>query len=211
MDGSTYTWPSVQGQTYHVLVHGNRPENIGEFALEVSELPTVEHNTCERALQASIGSTVTGSTQLATADATLHALCALGSATPGVWYKIRGTGNPLRLSTCSSVTNFDTKLSILQSPQSDQSCSEGTMECVDSHDDDVLCDANIQTSTVEFNTTASEVYYVLVYGALAASKGDFELSIEELPSTAVEPTTTSFGTTQAPSFAVTVTGFMSFH
>ena len=59
--------------------------------------------------------------------------------------------------TCSSSSNFDTKISVFQG-----SC--GVLTCVDGNDDDFSCSLNGLYSSVTWTATASEQYFVLVHG-----------------------------------------------
>lgn len=83
----------------------------------------------------------------------------------GVWYSFEGTGGLVEANTCSSKTNYDTRLSIMTGACSDLVCMEK---------DDDAC--GIQ-SAVRIPTIPGELYYILVHG-FGDSQGDFELLVE---------------------------------
>jgi hypothetical protein len=183
VDGATLTWPSTTGQLYYILVHGNRPHDIGDFRLTMQQLETEPNNNCEMAIgPLPIDTLVTGSTVQSTPDPDLKALCAGSNFSPGVWFTVEGTGNILVVSTCAPETNFDTRVAIMKLPTDTSSCTDDEsffFECVAVHDDDLGCNENIQASTAEFNSTRGQLYYILMHGALENSVGGFGLTVTE--------------------------------
>jgi hypothetical protein len=135
---------------------------------------------CTGAIPIKEPGTVTGDTRSIVVPASLPS----GSGAPctsmrsgGLWYVIIGTGNQATVSTCSSVTNFDTILSVYTAGTSD--CGEGLM-CIDYNDDDYECDDD-ELSSVTFCTAPGHTYYVLVMG-YGSETGRFELTFTEEPS-----------------------------
>jgi hypothetical protein len=102
---------------------------------------------------------------------------------PGVWYTVIGTGGRMRAGFDESgeETDFDARVSVFRG-----SCS--SLECVEQ---DVEQDGSLR-----WNSTASELYYMLVYGAdaLDGSSGNFSLFVDpgnELCTDVVNPLPTN--------------------
>ena len=101
-----------------------------------------------------------GDTSCATVDAT--PLCSSNQpvSTPGLWYRLVGTGNSVTVSLCGSP--FDTRLSVFCG-------SEDAITCIAENDN--FCDL---ASSVTFCTRSGADYFVLVHG----NNGEFgEFSI----------------------------------
>ncbi|KAL3933840.1 MAG: hypothetical protein SGARI_003613 [Bacillariaceae sp.] len=171
--GSTLTWDASSTQDYYVLVQGSSPDAIGNFKLIFG----IEHDTCETAI-GNInpgGSPVLGSTLLATTDdGNLGCFPpALSVEGPGVWYTVRGTASLLRASTCSLMTDFDTRISIYEG-----NCEN--LVCITGNDNDEACDNELSSSTIWYGAEGV-TYYVLVHGA---ETGIFALSVGEVENNA---------------------------
>lgn len=82
------------------------------------------------------------------------------STAPGVWYRLTGDGQQIRVETCGS--NFDTRLSVYEG-----SCDE--LVCVTNNDDSPPCGLQ---SVAEWVSTAETIYFVLVHG-FGQSLGEF--------------------------------------
>lgn len=98
----------------------------------------------------------------------------------GVWYTIQGTGRSLTATTCSTVLNFDTKISLFEGT----SC--GDLACIDTANanDRWRCQNSTldgSSSTINWMSEAQKTYYIFVHGGTPKSIGDFELSVTELP------------------------------
>jgi len=125
-------------------------------------------NGCDQATDITCGSTVTGSTSGAPQNVP-ECFYTLNTA-PGKWYRFIGQGTPVRITTCSPNTNYDTKLGVFYG-----SCAN--LNCLAGNDDDSGCTQNDLLSTVEFTAQSGETYYIYVTGYDTES-GNFELSIE---------------------------------
>ena len=88
---------------------------------------------------------------------------------PGVWYRVVGTGTRITASTCGSLTNYDTKISVFCG-----SCEELT--CINGNDDGCLSNDNALQSTVSWCSQEGAEYLILVHG-FESEVGDFELSL----------------------------------
>ena len=93
----------------------------------------------------------------------------------GVWYTFTGTGSTLyEISTCNTVTNFDTEISVFVG-----AC--GTLSCVAGNDNDSNCSTGAGTtnSTVTVTPPSTTQYHVYVKGSGGAS-GNFNLTVSDL-------------------------------
>lgn len=174
VDGSTVIWKSVVDETYSILVHGNTAHDVGDFQLTVEEFETSPNDDCNGAMELKLDVVATGSTLDATPDNdVLDGSCGSESGAPGVWFFVEGTGQLLRATTCQAATDFDTAVAVLEGA----SCNN--LQCVLHADDDgeELC------TTLEWNATQGQVYYLLVHGALEGSVGNFGILVSEVGST----------------------------
>jgi hypothetical protein len=130
------------------------------------------NDLCANAIALDCGSTVDGTTVLATFDNV--GTCGTSNTAPGVWYTVAGTGRPIIVSTCIAAS-YDSKISVFSG-----SC--GAFVCVGGNDD--FCGLRSQ---VTFNSVAGTTYHVLVHGFLSQT-GTFTLSTSTCPAEiSVEP------------------------
>jgi hypothetical protein len=118
----------------------------------------------EDAVPVSCGEAHSGSTTGATPDAAAG-LCGASVESPGVWYRVTGTGTSITVDTCDPTTDFDTQLSVYGGE-----CPRG-LTCV-AVDDDTCA----PQSSVTWESRLGERYFVLVNGAGSLS-GEFTLRI----------------------------------
>lgn len=135
----------------------------GDFQLSVVS-NQLSNDECSGALPLiPDGSYTRGSTVGATLD--YVGICDdVDTTSPGVWYKIDGTGETLIFATCQQ-TSFDTKISVF----SGAGC--GGLVCLAANDD--ACDVQ---SRVSIDSEVGKTYYVLVHGFLK-EVGEFSLSV----------------------------------
>ena len=126
--------------------------------------PSSTNDLCENALP--LSSFQMGSTLEATFDDV--GFCGTSNFAPGVWYTVSGISGEITVDTCSSSSNYDTKISVFQG-----SC--GGLICVDGNDDDSNCSINSLHSSVTWTATESEQYFILVHGFDSAT-GEFGLN-----------------------------------
>ena len=155
------------------------------------------NDLCANALALTCGTTVTGTTVGATAAGDPTGNCSTSVDAGGVFYRIAGTGASITLSTCSSSTNFDTKLFVYSG-----TC--GSYTCVAGNDDATGC-SNAVASSVTFNSVVGTTYLVFVSGYLTET-GTFRLSTTcATPPPA--PTISSLAPTSGPvASGVVITG-----
>jgi hypothetical protein len=163
-DGSTVTWSALASRSYYVLVQGAAAFETGNFHLQFG----VENDSCNTALGSIIvgGSPVRGTTLFATVDEGALGCfsSSLSNDGPGIWYTVTGIDSYLKASTCSTLTTFDTRISIYEGR-----CE--ALNCIAGNDDDDECG---DASSVIWYAAEGEVYYILVHGA---EQGDFALEV----------------------------------
>lgn len=151
IDGGVFDYLSSDG--YDVCVD-NSPEN--DVCSDVHEpLPTN-------------GTVVLGSTVDAFDDGVVP--CSPLSFSPGLWYKVVGTGTGLMASTCGPATDFDTVISVYSG-----SC--GDLRCVANDDDSDSCEG-YGHSTVDWFGEEGVVYQIRVHG-YDNNRGNFGLAVQE--------------------------------
>jgi len=164
-----------QGEVFYVLVHGSA-EGRGSFGLVLEEIfPQVGNDFCDTATSITVppGGTTTefvGSTEDALYDNVEE--CVVPNTSPGVWYTLVGTGLTITATTCGSMTNFDTRISVFTG-----SCA--ALECVTGNDDtsqeEISCGLQ---STASWLSVEGQTYYVRVHG-WGSMVGTFQLTISE--------------------------------
>ncbi|MFO0838178.1 MAG: choice-of-anchor J domain-containing protein [Phycisphaerae bacterium] len=90
----------------------------------------------------------------------------------GVWYTYVGQGQPARVSTCNSVTSFDTQIVVF-----DGSC--GSLNCVGGNDDLFgACSDSGLYSAVTFNAALGVTYHIMVCPwSTFLTSGTFQLDV----------------------------------
>jgi len=130
------------------------------------------NDACANAILIGCDSLVFGTTVNASADSPPTCITGL-SGSPGVWYKVVGSGYTMVASLCGS--GFNTRIGVFSG-----TC--GSLVCVTGNDDDQgpggadLCGGGVQSST-SWASTAGSTYYILVTGQSSAAKGIFNLSV----------------------------------
>lgn len=171
---SETSWASAVGTTYYILVHGFGEGDNGNFTLTLSDSGSEPNDECSSAenIDAVCGgvATISGSTLCATYNSNTDENCAISTdaGTGTVWYSVFGNGGNYTVSTCVSEggsANYDTKISVFSG-----TCSN--LNCIDGNDDTggFLC------STVSWNTTSGELYYIMVHG-FDGAEGNFTLAL----------------------------------
>lgn len=150
------SWDSTCNNAY--IAAGGLPSNA----------PECQDTACELATPIACNSSVTGST----VGAAVHpgaSFCGTSLGTGGtVWYTLVGTGETTTITTCSALTNYDTKLWVYSGSCDALVCEAGS--------DDSVCAFSSLHSTVAFVPAVGVTYYIAVGGYNAAA-GNFELSV----------------------------------
>lgn len=110
---------------------------------------------------------ITGTTVRATADAVPNCSGAGSQSSPGVWYRVIGTGNRMTARTCATRTAFD---SVIQVYCAADGCD--ALSCVAAGNDD--CG---KSASATWCSEAGAPYLILVRGLTAASTGYFDLEM----------------------------------
>ena len=170
---SSIAFDTEIGKLYYILVHGAKQET-GNFALSISSFNVTENNDCINAYRIPTdGTPVIASTDRATVDivpTVFHCGAFIGTGSPGVWYKVVGTGVPLTATTCSEFTDFNTAISVF----SGDTCGFDNLVCVGGNDDDHTntCSVGYGRSTYTWPTKQGMRYYILIHGGYWADLGD---------------------------------------
>ncbi len=160
--------------TYYIAVEGF--SGSGAFELDVTCATPPANDQCDGAVAISCGDSILGTTINATDDTAVAPDCNTTTSAPGVWYVYEDTTGlvtDILLSTCSTNTDYDTKISVYTGD-----CSAPPLTCVDGNDDSPNC-TNFQ-SEVEFQSDGNTTFYILVHG-FAGDTGNFELTMTCVP------------------------------
>jgi hypothetical protein len=160
---SELSWVAKPGTLYYLLVHGY-DLHTGSFGLTVSEPASVVVNDyCVNATPLFLGKdAMNGRTVDATNDEAPICTDVLQDGA-GIWYTVPGDGQHIVASTCSEVSDFDTKISVYEG-----TC--GSLSCVRA--DDNSCGLQ---SRVEWQSVLGVTYYILVHGNV---EGSFALVVD---------------------------------
>jgi len=134
------------------------------WASVVTCLSRPVNDDCVEAVLLSCNSTITGSTTYARSDS--PSLCGTNPGSRGVWYKVNVGAQPKNviIKTCSSQTNFDTKINVYSGQ-----CIE--LYCVTGNDDN--CGSQSQ---VQFEADNGTDYYIYISG-FGNTTGNFNLTV----------------------------------
>jgi len=99
--GVTAAWPSEEGVTYYIYVHGVPQNSYGNFEIQVETFEMeVNNGFCNDAnLLSGLGVYVEASTLTATHSAPTN-ICDVELLNPGLWYYFVGTGHRFYISAC---------------------------------------------------------------------------------------------------------------
>ncbi|MBX3396098.1 MAG: hypothetical protein KF841_12100 [Phycisphaerae bacterium] len=131
---------------------------------------------CTQAIAVGVPSSTVGDNTLATDDAA-PAACGVSTPNQGVWYKVTGTGNTIRVSTCNITTNFDTMLEVFCGECGSLICVGGNDDTVGSPPDCALGGLN-RKSTFTWCSALNTVYYIRVSG-FSATFGIYQLDVSD--------------------------------
>jgi hypothetical protein len=168
----TIKFADLPAGTYYLPVY-TEIGSMGPYTINVSGvpcLPVPANDDCANATEVSVPSSTLGNTLSAGWDDA--PVCFTAILSPGVWYKLLGTGNEMTASTCNDNTDYDTRLNIYSG-----TC--GQLECVAGNDNNCgLPVPHNGGSSVTFCTVQGVEYYILVQGFLG-DLGAFQLDISE--------------------------------
>jgi hypothetical protein len=157
-------------ERHSIPVHDSVFSKMSPGGFEQCTDDSPENDVCDKSeLIIPGGNSILGMTNQAIVDDVIP--CTGRSLSPGLWYSVKGTGSGLKVSTCGSVTDFDTQISVYTG-----SCD--TLQCVASNDDTVNGECGLGQSVAGFFGDDGVVYHIKVHGFRSAM-GIFELEIRE--------------------------------
>ncbi|HRG58527.1 MAG TPA: GEVED domain-containing protein [Bacteroidia bacterium] len=167
------------GQTYFLRVYdfaAGVPSNanISICVVNVIPPPVPSNDLCDDAIPLNCGDIAYGqNSNGGTSGGDPVAVCGGMSVSGinGIWYRVFGTGDYFRVSTCNGTT-FNTKVAVYSG-----SC--GSISCVASNDDFAGCGSG-QQSEVSWQSVSGTDYFILV-GGLGGVQGIFQLKFECFP------------------------------
>lgn len=157
------------------------------------------NDLCNDAIPLGINTVVPGTTVGATVDSSFP-FCGTSVTSPGVWYKVVGTGTTMTASTCNDGNSntgsatYDTKISVFCGSCSIPICVAGL--------DDTVGECTDFSTKLSWPSAANVEYLILVHG-FGGATGDFNLAIldDGIPTTAPQicPSAPACEGTKAPS------------
>ena len=182
------------GVLYLVAVHSRDNQGSGNFDLSFLEYNTPTNNDCSSATIISPSNgpepVVFGSTLNATVNT-----FACRSNEPSVFYQFVGTGEMVRLSTCSDVLDFNSNIVV---DTRGRTCGDNGVFCSPPTPQlDLACDPSGQAVFVEFETQANRLYLVAINSRDDGGTGNFGLSFQA-PGFGSPPSPTNSPTVSPP-------------
>lgn len=170
---SRVLWNSVEGEKYYILVYGNKMEEAN-FALTVRTY----NDYCRTAVgPLALGEVAYGSVSGATTDGIEACGDASASSSPGVWYKVIGTGGFLQADTCTNQGSlngdFDSQITLLSGNCENITCIDGDQN------GNSRCGSE---AAISWQSTKGLMYYILVHEGRDANswnQSDFFLEFRE--------------------------------
>lgn len=154
-NGARVTWDSKDGKIYTLVVFGRQADLTGNFAIRVTDFPSLENDYCAKAIPLlPNGVEVLGSTVNATTRT--NSGCGVTKKSLEVFYQATGNGQKMTATTCSSETDFATGLAVWTPNLCSARCNEGSstdVECGDSNG-----------ASVTWDSTEGGVYTLVVFG-----------------------------------------------
>lgn len=164
-DNGSVSWKTETDEVYNIYISG-RSSRVGDFVLNINEVPVADGFTCDGSLPLELGSTSIQSNTTAAPSASVD-LCTGSSAVRGVWHQFIGTGMTMKISVCNDETDFDARVSLFTGSCNGLSCVAYTQsKCGDN--DEIL-----------ITTHVGMTYHLFVHGPDSVSIGNYLLTIEE--------------------------------
>lgn len=160
------TWLAEANEEYFVFVNG-KDGTSGDFDLFVG--PNSE-SSCHDATSLDPNTIGYLASTLAANPQNVESCGYTGYHTsPGVWFSVEGTDEILRVSTCGSLDDLDTQISVFGGDCDSMYCMGGTGQ-------DLPCGDN---GSVSWNTEQGNIYHIYVSGR-SSRVGEFVLNISEV-------------------------------
>jgi hypothetical protein len=154
------------GHKYYLFVHGPDSFSLGNYQLDVDE--TIINDSCETAPMLQLSPSRYFGSTMSAGVSTANECGESEADSTALWYQMLGTGETATLSTCSAITDFSTDIAIYTG-----NC--GSLFCVDNGG--TTCG---DQSSISFQTTLNEIYYVRVGGNTTNDIGNFVLDVSNM-------------------------------
>lgn len=152
--------------------------------MSITSISVPENDLCVSAQNISLAENfqVTGTTNFASQDRIIERVnsndnggaCNTVSSGGDLWYRVIGVGSVLQTSTCHPETNFDSQISVYESPSSTSYYDE--LECIPTNDDDEGCESYPNASQVRWLSKEGTSYLIWIHG-FDQSAGVFVLTV----------------------------------
>jgi len=107
-----------------------------------------------------------GRTNFATVDDVNGGFCGVSIDSPGIWWWVEGTGEPIRVSSCHLQTDIKVKFSVFTGSCNDLECvtggAEPDFECPLLRRDNELGEWDTMATAITFESKLDQNYYILV-------------------------------------------------
>lgn len=183
-DISVFVWEVYLGADRNSV----KESLVKEFRIELTQLPAPApapsesekplNDICRHAEVLSVGEILEGSTVSATYESQYSGCGGIFSDTPGVWYRVHGTGKKLKATTCTGFYwydgDFDSEITVYEG---NPSCSG--MMCIDVNDDDDTDECGSESS-VTWKTKKNTEYFIHVTGDWSITgNNEFGITLRE--------------------------------
>lgn len=164
----------IGGMTYTIEVGSQQDGEQFVYTFTISRVfPPPDNDNCASAFLVIVPSQTLSNNLGATDDVVPNCGEVISPVTAGVWYRVVGTGDSLEATTCSGVSDFDTKLAVYRN-----SCA--SLICIGGDDDNPACTFSTNLSTVRWLSVNGTTYYILVGGSGPLATNAFRLDITRL-------------------------------
>ncbi|UCE60994.1 MAG: hypothetical protein JSU63_04430, partial [Phycisphaerales bacterium] len=132
---------------------------------------------CQDAMRVEVPAQISDSTLQATVDNAPPCGTATAPTAPGMWYRIKGTGNRITATTCTSPTDYDTQISVFRDNCLGLICVDGNNDTPGFNEKCVIGESSVK-STVSWCSEEGQEYLILVHG-YQPEAGNYGLEITD--------------------------------
>ena len=165
-DNGSVFWKTEKNEVYNIYVSG-RSSRVGDFVLNINEVPELDGSTCDGSLPLDLGSTTIQSNTTNALSESVD-LCTGPRAVRGSWHKFIGTGKTSKISVCNNQTDFDARISLFTGSCDGLSCVAFTWNNCGENDEILV------------TTHVGVTYYIFVHGPDSVTIGNYLLTIEDV-------------------------------
>ena len=163
-DNGSVSWKTEIEEIYQIYVSG-RSSRVGDFVLNINDVPVQDGYTCDGSLPLDLGSTSIESSTIKAPSEPVD-LCYGNSSVRGFWHSFVGTGKAMRISVCNEKTDFDARVSIFTGSCDGLSCVAHTGSRCGKNDEILV------------TTHVGVTYYLFVHGPDSFTIGNYLLTID---------------------------------